>query len=92
VTVKPERRMNIWGICKFKHCGTPGNGGNETQQSTSPNSQSLNLFANDGSVAIVIRVRMSLDGRAEPLAAYPGNRTCRLLPASRVRELPSSQI
>jgi hypothetical protein len=33
VTVKSQRRMNIREICEFKHCGTPGNGGNETQQS-----------------------------------------------------------
>jgi hypothetical protein len=33
VTVKSQRLMNVRGVCKFEHCGTPGNGGNETQQS-----------------------------------------------------------
>jgi hypothetical protein len=31
-------------------------------------------------------------GRAEPLVANPGSRTCRPLPAGRVRQLPGSQI
>lgn len=52
VTVKSQRRMNIRGICKFKHCGTPENGGTLTAEAARETPLSAGKGAALGSKAL----------------------------------------